>query len=32
MLAAILAILLLPVTDLGKIKGFQFRPISKLAF
>jgi len=32
MFAAILAIMLLPITDLGRSKGLQFRPISKLAF
>lgn len=32
MFSAILAILLLSVLDFGKIKGFQFRPISKIAF
>jgi ubiquinol-cytochrome c reductase cytochrome b subunit len=32
MLSAILAIMLLPITDLGRSKGFQFRPLSKLAF
>jgi ubiquinol-cytochrome c reductase cytochrome b subunit len=32
MFAAILAIMLLPITDLGRSKGFQFRPLSKLAF
>jgi ubiquinol-cytochrome c reductase cytochrome b subunit len=32
MFSAILAIMLLPVTDLGRSKGFQFRPLSKLAF
>nr|AZB86631.1 cytochrome b [Endoconidiophora resinifera]AZL93787.1 cytochrome b [Endoconidiophora resinifera]AZL93801.1 cytochrome b [Endoconidiophora resinifera]AZL93815.1 cytochrome b [Endoconidiophora resinifera] len=32
MLAAILIIMLLPYTDLGYIKGFQFRPLSKVLF
>ena len=32
MFSAILAIMLLPITDLGRSKGLQFRPISKLAF
>jgi len=32
MLSAILAILLLPITDLGRSKGLQFRPLSKFAF
>jgi len=32
MFAAILAIMLLPITDLGRSKGLQFRPRSKLAF
>jgi ubiquinol-cytochrome c reductase cytochrome b subunit len=32
MLSAILIILILPVTDLGRSKGLQFRPLSKLAF
>lgn len=32
MFSAILAIMLLPVTDLGRSKGLQFRPLSKLAF
>jgi len=32
MFSAILAILLLPITDLGRSKGLQFRPISKIAF
>ena len=32
MFAAILAIMLLPITDLGRSKGFQFRPLSKFAF
>jgi ubiquinol-cytochrome c reductase cytochrome b subunit len=32
MFSAILAIMLLPITDLGRSKGFQFRPLSKLAF
>jgi len=32
MFSAILAIMLLPVTDLGRSKGLQFRPLSKFAF
>jgi ubiquinol-cytochrome c reductase cytochrome b subunit len=32
MFSAILAIMLLPVTDLGRSKGLQFRPLSKIAF
>jgi ubiquinol-cytochrome c reductase cytochrome b subunit len=32
MLMAILIILILPITDLGRSKGFQFRPISKFIF
>jgi ubiquinol-cytochrome c reductase cytochrome b subunit len=32
MFSAILAIMLLPVTDLGRSKGLQFRPLSKYAF
>jgi len=32
MLSAILIILILPITDLGRSKGLQFRPISKLGF
>jgi len=32
MLAAILIILALPAVDLGKSKGLQFRPLSKLVF
>jgi ubiquinol-cytochrome c reductase cytochrome b subunit len=32
MFSAILAIMLLPITDLGKLKGLQFRPLSKIAF
>jgi ubiquinol-cytochrome c reductase cytochrome b subunit len=32
MFSAILAIMLLPITDLGKSKGLQFRPLSKFAF
>lgn len=32
MLMAILIILILPITDLGRSKGFQFRPISKFLF
>jgi ubiquinol-cytochrome c reductase cytochrome b subunit len=32
MFAALVAIMLLPIVDLGKSKGFQFRPLSKIAF
>ena len=32
MFSAILIILVLPVVDLGKTKGLQFRPINKIAF
>ena len=32
MFSAILAIMLLPVTDLGRSKGLQFRPLNKIAF
>ena len=32
MFSAILIILILPVTDLGRSKGFQFRPLSKIGF
>jgi ubiquinol-cytochrome c reductase cytochrome b subunit len=32
MFSAILIILALPVTDLGRTKGLQFRPLSKIAF
>ncbi|MCL6362648.1 hypothetical protein EXT49_21890 [Pectobacterium polaris] len=32
MFAAILALLVLPFTDLSRSRGFQFRPISKAAF
>uniref|UniRef100_A0AAU7YU29 Cytochrome b n=1 Tax=Madurella sp. TaxID=2420206 RepID=A0AAU7YU29_9PEZI len=32
MFSALLAIMLLPVTDLGRSKGLQFRPLSKFAF
>jgi len=32
MFAAILAIMLLPITDLGRSKGLQFRPLSKTIF
>lgn len=31
MFSAILAIMLLPITDLGRSKGLQFRPLSKFA-
>ena len=32
MFAALVVILLLPITDLGRSKGLQFRPLSKVAF
>ena len=32
MFAALVAIMLLPMTDLGRSKGLQFRPLSKIAF
>ena len=32
MFSAILTIMLLPVTDLGRSKGLQFRPLSKIVF
>jgi ubiquinol-cytochrome c reductase cytochrome b subunit len=32
MFSAILAIIALAFTDLGKLKGLQFRPLSKFAF
>jgi hypothetical protein len=32
MLAAILIILALPVVDLGRTQGLQFRPLSKVVF
>jgi ubiquinol-cytochrome c reductase cytochrome b subunit len=32
MFSAILTIMLLPITDLGRFKGLQFRPLSKIAF
>ena len=32
MFAALLSIMLLPVMDLGRSRGFQFRPISKFFF
>ena len=32
MFSAILAIMLLPVSDLGRSKGLQFRPLNKIAF
>ena len=32
MFSAILAIMLLPITDVGRSKGLQFRPLSKVAF
>ncbi len=32
MFAAILALLIMPFTDLSKLRGIQFRPLSKIAF
>jgi ubiquinol-cytochrome c reductase cytochrome b subunit len=32
MFAAILALLVMPITDLSKLRGVQFRPLSKVAF
>jgi ubiquinol-cytochrome c reductase cytochrome b subunit len=32
MLFAILIIMILPATDLGRTKGLQFRPLSKILF
>jgi ubiquinol-cytochrome c reductase cytochrome b subunit len=32
MFSAILILLVMPFTDLSKLKGIQFRPISKIAF
>ena len=32
MFAALVVILTLPILDLGKTKGFQFRPLSRLFF
>jgi ubiquinol-cytochrome c reductase cytochrome b subunit len=32
MFAAILALLLLPVTDVSRSRGMQFRPLSKISF
>ncbi|PZU82639.1 MAG: hypothetical protein DI529_14045 [Chryseobacterium sp.] len=32
MFAAILALLVLPFSDLSKLRGIQFRPLSKIAF
>jgi ubiquinol-cytochrome c reductase cytochrome b subunit len=32
MFSAIFAIMLLPITNLGRLKGFQFRPLSKRIF
>jgi ubiquinol-cytochrome c reductase cytochrome b subunit len=32
MFAAILALLAMPFTDLSKLRGIQFRPLSKIAF
>ena len=32
MFAAILALMIMPITDLSKLRGVQFRPLSKIAF
>ena len=32
MFSAILALLVLPFTDLSKLRGMQFKPLSKIAF
>jgi ubiquinol-cytochrome c reductase cytochrome b subunit len=32
MFAAILVLLIMPLTDLSKLRGVQFRPLSKIAF
>lgn len=32
MFAALVAILALPITDLGRTRGLQFRPLSKILF
>lgn len=32
MFAAILSIMAMPVTDLSKLRGVQFRPLSKITF
>jgi ubiquinol-cytochrome c reductase cytochrome b subunit len=32
MFAAILALLIMPFTDLSKLRGNQFRPLSKMAY
>ena len=32
MFAAILALLVMPISDLSKLRGVQFRPLSKIAF
>ena len=32
MFSAILIILVMPITDLSKYRGLQFRPLSKIAF
>ena len=32
MFSAILALLTMPFTDLSKLRGIQFRPLSKIAF
>ena len=32
MFSALLIILILPITDLGKTKGLQFRPLSRIFF
>jgi ubiquinol-cytochrome c reductase cytochrome b subunit len=32
MVAAILVLLIMPITDLSRSRGIQFRPLSKIAF
>jgi len=32
MFAALVSILLLPIVDLGKLRGYQFKPFEKIAF
>ena len=32
MFSAILALMVMPITDLSKLRGVQFRPLSKIAF
>jgi ubiquinol-cytochrome c reductase cytochrome b subunit len=32
MFAAILVLLVMPISDLSKLRGVQFRPLSKIAF